>query len=354
VKEKSGKTPVVWDEAERLAIATVCMERMEEGYALTQMMIVTVGKELLSKDRHRNFCGPTDKVWVLDIIAQIKKANRTLKAAIPVHQPEGDILSRPVATLELSPAARRRLINNGMKTIGDVCSKSRADLLSLIQFGTKKVDDIEVALKTLKLSLGQKMTSVHLPEVVKPNPHVELPIVHETAPANLDEAFAKFTSSIDLAARDLGIDIGLHVLATAEKELPQVISMMKPYLMEKAATSVTSMMKDSVSSYLSGVSAKTSTGMVNLKVVVVGARNNSAAILKNQFGSRFKKLTVWDAEQGMDILHNNLEHADEVIVMTSWCSHTAHEKVKTRFKGTPRLVNGGNTELFTALETLAA
>jgi DNA-directed RNA polymerase subunit alpha len=73
-----------------------------------------------------------------------------------VEQPVNpDILNQPVEIMELPIRAVRCLKNAKVKTIGDLAKKTREDFLSFKNFGTKSLEELEMKLKELGVSLKE-------------------------------------------------------------------------------------------------------------------------------------------------------------------------------------------------------
>lgn len=89
-----------------------------------------------------------------------------------------------------------------------------------------------------------------------------------------------------------------------------------------------------------------------LKVVVVGMMNKEAARLKQEFGNTFN-LSVYNHNQSLHALRAALPSADEVIVSTANCTHSAEEVVKSNFLGKHVRLTGGYTTMKEYLQSLS-
>ncbi|OQA91165.1 MAG: DNA-directed RNA polymerase subunit alpha [Elusimicrobia bacterium ADurb.Bin231] len=77
-------------------------------------------------------------------------------AVISAEQaPNTDILKQPVEIIELPIRAVRCLKNAKVKTIGDLLKKSREELLSFKNFGSKSLEELDMKLKELGVSLKE-------------------------------------------------------------------------------------------------------------------------------------------------------------------------------------------------------
>jgi DNA-directed RNA polymerase alpha subunit len=65
----------------------------------------------------------------------------------------GDVSQRPVAELELSVRSRRIIDLLKIKTIGDLSSKTEAELLACPNFGQTSLNEIKAKLEELGLAL---------------------------------------------------------------------------------------------------------------------------------------------------------------------------------------------------------
>ena len=63
------------------------------------------------------------------------------------------ILKKRLNMLPIRSWTKSRLRHAGIKTIGDLCSKSRIDLMSIRPFGLKALREVEEYLKSINLSL---------------------------------------------------------------------------------------------------------------------------------------------------------------------------------------------------------
>lgn len=84
------------------------------------------------------------------------------KGFVPVEDEEMDysdetdeILSKPVSDLELSVRARKCLDKLALRNIGELVSKTEAELLSCKNFGVTSLNEIKLALNSLGISLRQ-------------------------------------------------------------------------------------------------------------------------------------------------------------------------------------------------------
>ncbi len=83
----------------------------------------------------------------------------TENAAAAANQPakvegaDDEMVSKPVEDLELSVRARRCLTRLGIRTIGDLISKTEAELLGCKNFGVTSLNEIKERLSTMSLSL---------------------------------------------------------------------------------------------------------------------------------------------------------------------------------------------------------
>jgi len=72
--------------------------------------------------------------------------------------PNADILNQPVEIMELPIRAVRCLKNAKVKTIGDLAKKTREEFLAFKNFGTKSLEELEMKLKELGVSLKESGT----------------------------------------------------------------------------------------------------------------------------------------------------------------------------------------------------
>ena len=87
-----------------------------------------------------------------------KPAGKSEDAKEDAVQPlaaNADILSQPVEIMELPIRAVRCLKNAKVKTIGDLAKKSREEFLAFKNFGTKSLEELEMKLKELGVSLKE-------------------------------------------------------------------------------------------------------------------------------------------------------------------------------------------------------
>lgn len=63
------------------------------------------------------------------------------------------ILKKKINMIPIRSWTRSRLRHSGIKTIGDLCSRSRIDLMSIRPFGLKALREVEEYLKSINLSL---------------------------------------------------------------------------------------------------------------------------------------------------------------------------------------------------------
>lgn len=135
---------------------------------LKQMNIRTIGDllritepELLS---YKNF-GETSLREIKAMLAQkglrLGQAAHSGEAAAAGELPpesaesavDSSLYSRSVAELELSVRSRKCLQRLGVTTLGDLCSRSEAELLAIKNFGQTSLDEIKLQLKENGLSL---------------------------------------------------------------------------------------------------------------------------------------------------------------------------------------------------------
>ena len=62
---------------------------------------------------------------------------------------ESDIMKKPVAEMDLSSRPRTRLIAEGCRTVGDVATMSREDILSIRMLGKVSVHEVAIKLECL-------------------------------------------------------------------------------------------------------------------------------------------------------------------------------------------------------------
>jgi DNA-directed RNA polymerase subunit alpha len=70
-----------------------------------------------------------------------------------------ELVQKGLEELELSVRALNSLHGEGIKTIGDLASKTDEDLLKLKNFGRKSLEEIKAALASAGLSLGMDMSA---------------------------------------------------------------------------------------------------------------------------------------------------------------------------------------------------
>ena len=76
-------------------------------------------------------------------------------------------LYRTVEELELSVRSANCLKNAGIKLIGELVSKSEAEMLKTQNFGRKSLNEIKDILNEMGLTFGMKLDSFPDPEVIK-------------------------------------------------------------------------------------------------------------------------------------------------------------------------------------------
>lgn len=132
---------------------------------------------LMYEDRNENELAVQCYERVLDAYPDNERARLYLKDAqasnqstedVAPHNPTAQILKMQVADFELSSRARKCLEQIGVKTLGDLCSYTEAELLSSKNFGETSLDEIKQMLASRNLQLGQtsaKTQQQELPEL---------------------------------------------------------------------------------------------------------------------------------------------------------------------------------------------
>jgi len=85
-----------------------------------------------------------------EVSSRAEESKDTVRQSLP---PNADILNQPVEIMELPIRAVRCLKNAKVKTIGDLAKKTREEFLAFKNFGTKSLEELEMKLKELGVSL---------------------------------------------------------------------------------------------------------------------------------------------------------------------------------------------------------
>ena len=107
-------------------------------------------------------------------------------------------LDRKIQELELSIRVMNALIQNDIKTVGDLVQKTRDELIRIPNFGRKSLNEIKEVLSSMSLELGMNIDTQ--PE--EPQPTVFDNLNREILRSTMDAFTKTYNSIMDLNKND--------------------------------------------------------------------------------------------------------------------------------------------------------
>ena len=347
---------IIWTEAERTLVALAVREEIQAHPDKTfgPSMIMRCGQQVLG-ERGRSFPNPADMTWMVDMLAAMDsgtlKTGQETSSGIEVPEGLESLLKRPIATLDVSMAIKRRLSDATFQTIGDLALSSDKDILSVKFLGTTHLESIKGALAALGLTTGMiisKETTVETKPIV---PSARVVDAEDAATTFVKHMLSEVESNMVSFAEHFTLDS----LETMRTTINESLELMKEQMMQDQIASIQKSVQVAAGKYMSQAGFRVNSSKIpSKKIVIVGPRDTTAAELRKLYSSRCKKLVIWDGSQAMSLLEDNLKYADHVILQTGMVSHSANDKVKDVYKAEPIMVGktGGNTELHNVMNEL--
>lgn len=353
-KLKQGR--IIWTEPERTLVALAVREEMQvnQSKTLGPSMIMHCSQKVLG-ERGRSFPNPTDMNWMVGMLAAMNsgtlKTGQETSQGIEVPQSLLCLLERPIATLDVSMAIKRRLIDATLQTIGDLVLSTDKDILGVKFLGTSHLTQIKEALSWLGLTTGMIKAEEPQRENNPPVPSVKVVDAEDTATTFVKHMLSEVESNMIAFAEHFT----LASLETMRITVNESLEILKEQMMQDQIASIQKSVQVAAGKYMSQAGFKVDLSKIpTKKIVIVGPRDTTAAELRKMYDKRCKKLFIWDGSQAMSLLEDNLKFADHVILQTGMVPHSANDKVRDVYKAEPIIIGktGGNSELHKVMDAL--